>query len=307
MKKIFITKKIPPIAKELLSEHFQVDEYEKEGDISISELIKVVQNYDGMITLFNHQIDKNILSHAKRLRVIANYAIGLNNIDVGLAKKMGISVYNLPDIVTDSTADLTLALLLSLIRKICEARDYVLQDRWRSTNPLLFLGEELSGKTFGIIGFGRVGKAVAKRARAFGLNVVFHSRSKQKDPIAKQKSLEEVLHCSDYLSIHVPLTSETKGMIGQKEFQAMHKKPVLINMARGSVVDTQDLIKALEKGWVRSAALDVTDPEPISSDHPLCRFKNCLIVPHIGTSTKECRYEMAKKAAQNILMFFSSN
>jgi glyoxylate reductase len=308
MKKVFITRKIPSIAREMLTPYFRVDEFTGDHPIGKSLLMKVVSEYDAILTMFNDVIDKEVLSKAKYLEVISNYAIGLNNIDLDQAKHKKISVYNLPDIVTDSTADLTFAILLSLIRQIIPSNQYVLQGKWKGTDPLLFMGEELRGKTLGIIGFGRTGQAVAQRALGFGLNIIFYNRSKKEsDKGIEQKSFEEVLKLSDYISLHVPLTKDTHKMIAAKEFQMMEKNPVLVNMARGSVVDTDALVEALKKGWIRSCALDVTDPEPIANDHPLCSFENCLIVPHIGTATKECRYNMAQKAAENIITHFIPN
>lgn len=308
MLKVYITRKLPSIAKELLEkdQRFSVEE-NAGGVLSREKLQSVLQNYDAVLSTIPDKIDQELLKEAK-VKVISNYAIGLDNIDVASAKEKKIAVFNTPDIVTDSTADLTLALLLSFCRKIEKSGQYVKAGHWKEWDPDLFMGEELNGKTFGILGFGRIGRAVARRAVAFGLKVIFYQRHSVELPpelsFCSPVSLEELYQSSDYLSLHVPLTEETKGLLDFGAFQKMAKKPLIINMARGAVIKTDDLVLALQKKLLRGAALDVTDPEPISGSHPLLSFENCLIVPHIGTATKECRFLMAKCAAENILQFF---
>lgn len=307
MKKVFIARSIPNIAQNILSKKFEVIVNEKK-ELSKEKLIEVMKEFDGILSTIPDILDKEVLSQAKNMKVISNYAVGLDNIDVEYAKTKNIAVFNLPDIVTNSTADLTFAIFLSLVRKICVASDYVKNDLWKSVDPDLFVGEELHGKIFGIIGFGRIGKAVAKRALGFGMKVIFcHNRELtdlEKVEGCKQVSKAELLSQSDFISLHVPLTPDNKYLVNIDLMKEMKKKPIIINVARGGVVNTDHLIEALKQGYIRGAALDVTDPEPLSGNHPLCRFENCLIVPHIGTATIDCRYEMAKKAAENILNFF---
>lgn len=307
MKRVFITRPLHPIAKETLRPFFHVEEHSVDEVLPRDKLKEAVKEYDAILTTIPDIVDKEILLEAKNLKLVSNFAIGLDNIDVKFAESKGIKVYNLPDVVTNSTADLTFALLLALIRKIPEAAAYVKEDRWKMFVPSLFLGEELAGKTFGIFGFGRIGKAVAQRARGFGLKViVYHRRELSSEELqgARQVGLEELFRQVDYLSLHVPLTNETRNSIRIDEMCKMLKHPILINMARGPIVNTQDLVIALEKGILRGAALDVTDPEPLSGKHPLCARENCLIIPHLGTATIECRYQMAKQAASNILSHF---
>lgn len=308
MKKVLLTRIFPAIARELLSPHFQVDECDKPP--SAEELQSAVKKYDGILSSYADVIDANILREATQLKVISNYAVGLDNISVDFARSKGIKIFHLPDVVTQSSADLTFALFLSFIRKIPQAREYVEKGHWQYFDPLVFLGEELCGKTFGIVGFGRIGKAVAKRALGFGLKVIFYNRSQATleedlEGRVKQVSWDDLLKMADYISLHVPLSQETKGMINLDAMSRMEKKPVLINMARGAVVNTDDLVIALEKGFLRGAALDVTSPEPISSSHPLCMFENCMIIPHIGTATVECRTQMAKLATENLLSYLT--
>ncbi|HSW87523.1 MAG TPA: D-glycerate dehydrogenase [Rhabdochlamydiaceae bacterium] len=306
MKRVLITKQIQPVAKELLLNHFSVDENTTDDFLSVDALRQAVQQYDGILSLIPDQFDADVLSNATRLKVIANLAIGLDNIDVDYAKKKGIAVYNLPDVVTDSTADLTFALFLALIRKIPQAQKFVLENLWKGWEPNLFLGEELKGKIFGIAGFGKIGQAVARRALGFDLKVIVYNRSPIKGEPSltssvKQVEWDEFLRESDYISLHVPLTKETDGLIDLEAIKRMSKKPVLINMARGAVIDTQSLVFALQEGLVRGAALDVTSPEPIPATHPLCMMEHCLILPHIGSATIECRTKMAQKAAENLI------
>jgi len=305
--KVFITRRLPSVARDLLSEHFYVEESNKNEPLSLDKLNDVVRDFDAVLSTVSERFTKEILSKKDKLKVISNYAVGLNNIDLEYAKSIGVNVYNTPNVVTNSTADMTFALLLSLIRNIPDAQSFIKDGKWGSWNPEIFLGEELNNKTFGIIGFGRIGKAVARRAISFGLKVIFYNPSliKNKDGInANQVGLEELLIDSDYISIHAPLNDSTIGIVNLKLISKMKKQPILLNLARGEIINTNDLAIALEKGLIRGAALDVVNPEPLQGNHNLLKFKNCLIVPHIGTATKECRYNMAKLAAENIINHF---
>ena len=200
-------------------------------------------------------------------------------------------------------ANLAFPALTVLVHSLHDSHKYVKMGEWFGWDPEIFLGEELEGKVFGIIGLGKIGKAVAKRAEGFGLKIIFYNRNKTESGY-RHVELQYLLENSDYISIHVPLNNETKNMINKETFERMKKKPILINMARGAIVNTEDLLFALKSGKIRGACLDVTNPEPINSDHPLCSMKNCIITPHIGTSTKECREKMAEIAAKNIINHF---
>ncbi len=305
MAKVLITRKIPSIAEQMLSKHFQVDVNTKERPLTKEELKEAVKEYDGMLSLMMDSLDEEVLNCSKNLKVIANYATGLDNIDLQAAQKRDIKAFNLVDLVTNSTADHSVALFLTLIRKIIPASRYVLEGKWKSVDPLFFLGEELWGKTYGMIGFGKIGKEVAKRLLPFGVNILFyHYRTlslEENLQKAQQVPLQELYEKSDYLSLHVPLTEKTRYMIDLAAMKQMKKKPILINMARGAVVNTDDLLQALEEGIIRGAALDVTDPEPLPYPHPLYEKENCLIVPHIGTATVECRTESAKRCAELLI------
>ena len=298
------------MAKEILQEKFEVCGSDKNEPYPHVMLTDIVADYDAVLATVSEKFDKSILKQKGRLKVISNYAVGLDNIDVKCAQSFGITVYNTPDVVTNSTADLTFAILLSLIRKISLAQNFIKQDKWKAWDPELFLGEELNGKIFGIFGFGKIGQAVARRAVGFGLDVIYYNSSKKSiDSSLKQyikpTGLNELLETSDYLSIHLPLTDQTRGFINKQTINKMKKKPIILNMARGDIVNTDDLFKALKFGKIRGAGLDVTSPEPLSSDHLLCHLDNCIVVPHIGTATQECRNNMAQLAAQNIINHFT--
>jgi glyoxylate reductase len=311
MKKIFITRKLHPIAVETLSRDFEVYMYPKNSPLPIDSLIDAVSNYDAILSTVTENFSKEILDQSSNLKVISNYAAGLDNIDVEYADKLGITVYNIPDSVVNSTADLTFAILLCLIRNVKQASDFVKKDSWKSWDPEIFLGEELNGKVFGILGMGRIGEAVARRAIGFGLNIIYHNRREKTQLTYLGKkieyvSLEQLLSDSDYISIHIPLNNETYGLIDKDFIERTKNKPILINMSRGEVVKTEDLVASLKKGKLRGAALDVVDPEPMPANNPILYLENCLVVPHIGTATKECRREMAFQAASKIKNFFKN-
>ena len=306
MRKVFITRRLPSVAKEILQEKFEVYCSDKNEPFPSDKLPDIVADYDAILATVSEKFDKSILKQKRRLKVISNYAVGLDNIDVKYAQSIGIAVYNTPDVVTNSTADLTFAIFLSLIRKISFASDFVKNDKWKAWNPELFLGEELYGKVFGILGFGKIGQEVARRAVGFGLDIIYYDTVEKKldsflSPYVKSVNFSKLLETSDYLSIHLPLTDETKGILNKSSIKIMKKKPVVLNMARGDIIVTDDLVEALKSGKIRGVGLDVTSPEPLPGNTPLCHLDNCIVVPHIGTATQECRINMASLAAQNII------
>jgi len=310
MKKVFITRRLPAIAEERLKEKFDVYGSRENEPYPRKLLPEIVGQYDAVLSTVTEKFNKEILKQKGKLTVISNYAVGLDNIDVEFAKSLGIAIYNTKDVVTNSTADLTFSIFLSLIRKILLAQVFIRNDNWKTWDPELFLGEELNGKVFGILGFGKIGQAVARRAFGFDLNIIFTNRSDIdakycNDIKARCVSFDELLAISDYISIHLPLTDETEGFINMHTINRMEKKPIVLNIARGGIIDTDDLVEALKSGKIRGAGLDVTSPEPLPGDHPLCHLDNCIVVPHIGTATQECRNNMARLAAQNIINHFS--
>lgn len=260
---------------------------------------------EGLFTLLTDPVDEALLAAAPRLKVVSNMAVGVNNIDLNACTRRGIPVGHTPGVLTDATADLTMALLLAAARRLPEAAHDARAGRWTTWSPTGWLGTDLQGRTLGIVGLGAIGQAVAERARAFGLRVVYTSRTRK--PEAEHRlgatflTLDELLARSDFVSLHVPLTPQTRGLIDAEALRRMKPTAILVNTARGAVVDSEALLQALRQGWIRAAALDVTDPEPLPPEHPLYALPNCLITPHIGSATEDTRRRMAERACENLL------
>ncbi len=260
---------------------------------------------EGLLTWLIDRVDEALLARMPRLRVVSNMAVGVDNIDLEACRRRGIPVGHTPGVLTDAVADLTLALLLAVARGIFPAAQDAREGRWGLWSPTRWLGADLQGRTLGIVGLGGIGQAVARRAVGFGLRIVYASRTPKPEAEsaygARRLPLDELLAVSDFVSLHVPLTPETRGLIGEAALRRMKATAYLINMARGPVVDTDALVRALQEGWIAGAALDVTDPEPLPSEHPLYRLPNCVIVPHIGSATHATRRRMAELACANLL------
>jgi glyoxylate reductase len=248
--------------------------------------------------MLTDRIDAELLDGAPRLRAIANYAVGTDNIDLEAAADRGIPVGNTPDVLTDATADLAFALLLAAARGLPAAEASVRSGGWTTWQPDSYLGRQVHGATLGIVGFGRIGRAVAKRAHGFDMNVIHSNAPSSRDP---GLPLEDLLRQSDFVSIHSPLTPDTRHLIDASALSAMRPTAILINTARGPIVDQAALADALHAGAIAGAALDVTDPEPIEPDDPLLQAPNLLITPHIGSATHAARERMADLAVENLL------
>jgi glyoxylate reductase len=259
----------------------------------------------GILSLLDDPITSEIISEAKQLQVISNMAVGTDNIDISTCTQRGIPVGNTPGVLTDGTADLTLALLLAAARKLIPSSRDAREGHWASWDPAGWLGMDISGKTVGVFGAGKIGSAVAHRLAAFNAKIIFTNRRPKPDLVqelnAEQVELDQLLTQSDFLCLHLPLTAETEGIIDRPALQKMKETAILVNAARGPVVETEALVEALKKGWIRAAGLDVTDPEPLPPDHILYSMENCLITPHVGSATSGTRSTMASLAAQNIL------
>jgi len=309
--KILITRRIHPEAVDLLKSRFEIDYSGQNEPFPRQRLIDTIGTYQGILSCVSEKFDSDLLWQAKsNLKIISNMAAGLDNIDTKTARMLGIEVRNTPDPVTECTADFTMALALCLLRKIPEAQSYVLRSKWTAWDPEIFLGRTLRDLTWGIVGFGKIGRAVAARGFGFGCRIQYSDPYAELDSLPphllalKNVSLEELLRTSDIVSLHVPLTDETRHLIDRRAFQAMKTTAFLINMARGPVVHTSDLVAALKGRKIAGAALDVFDPEPLSGDHDIFRCDRVIVVPHIGTATAECRREMAIAAAQHLIDFF---
>ncbi len=268
-------------------------------------LLAALPRAEGILSLLTARVDESILVRAPNLRVVSNMAVGVDNIDVAACTRRGIPVGNTPGAMTDATADLTMALLLAAARRLPESSQDAREGRWSTWSPTGWLGADLRDATLGIIGLGKIGSAVAERARGFGLRLVYWGPARSPENEVKAGalyvSLEELLSTSDFVTLHCPLNESTRGLIGESVLRKMKPTAVLVNAARGPVVNTDALVRALTKGWIASAALDVTDPEPLPPSHPLYGLPNCLIAPHIGSATHGTRKRMAGMACENLL------
>ncbi len=314
MKKlIFITRKIPGKGIRLLEERCDVDVWENETPPSQQQIIERARNADGIITLLSDKIDRSVINALPKLRVIAQYAVGHDNIDLHAATENSIIVTNTPGVLTETTADLTWALIMSVSRRIAEADQYVRKGRWQvAWGPEMLLGVDVYGATLGIIGLGRIGSAVAKRAIGFNMRVLYHNRSESefREKIEGELNiirvdLETLLTDSDIVTIHVPLTPDTIGLIGTKELHQMKKGAILVNTSRGSVVDENALLTALKEGHLRGAGLDVFSEEPTPYQNPLLELSNVVVGPHIGSASISTRDKMGKMCADNVIAVFT--
>ncbi len=280
-----------------------------EGDLPPprEELLAAIEGCDGVLTLLTDKVDDEFLDRAgPQLKVVSNYAVGFDNVDVAACTRRGIPVGNTPGVLSNTTADLAFALLMAAGRRLAEGDRYVRAGRWKTWGPMLLLGPDIYGATIGIVGFGRIGQAVARRARGFGMTVLYHGRTRAEPAVeeafgATFLPLEELLARADFVSLHVNLTADTRHLINAEKLSWMKPTAVLVNTSRGPVVDPRALYEALLDGVIFAAALDVTDPEPIPADDPLLSLDNCLVVPHIASASRATRGKMASMAAANLL------
>lgn len=259
---------------------------------------------EGLLCLLTIPITEAVLARAPRLRVVSNMAVGVDNIDLAACSRRGIPVGNTPGVLTEGTADLTFALLLAAARGLPQASQDAQEGRWKTWSPTGWLGADLHGASLGIIGFGKIGRAVAKRAVAFGMRVYYTDQEEnpEADSLpANYLTLDDLLRSCDFISVHTPLTPQTRQMIDEDALQKMKPSAILVNTARGPIIDMQALARALKEGWIRAAAIDVTDPEPLPPNNPLFQLPNCLITPHIGSATWNTRRKMAELACFNLL------
>jgi len=268
-------------------------------------LLEALPRAEGILSLLTARVDESLLARAPRLRVVSNMAVGVDNIDVEACTRRGIPVGNTPGALTDATADLTMSLLLAAARRLPESARDAREGRWQTWSPTGWLGADLRGATLGIIGLGKIGRAVAERARGFGLRLIYWepARSVENEAAtgARYVSFEELLSASDFVTLHCPLNESTRGLIGESALRKMKPAAILVNASRGPVVDMNALVRALSEKWIAAAALDVTDPEPLPASHPLFGLSNCFIVPHIGSATRGTRKRMAEMACENLL------
>jgi glyoxylate reductase len=305
--RVLVTRIIPDDGLQPIRMQTSADIWPEEGPPPREELLRRVAGVEGVLSMVTDRIDDELLDRAgPQLKVVSNYGVGFDHIDVAACTRRGVAVGNTPGVLTETTADAAFALLMAAARRLPEAYDYVRQGNWRTWLPMLLLGPDVHNATIGILGFGRIGREVAKRARGFDMNVLYYSLhpASPEDEArlgARRASLDEVLAQSDFVTLHVSLTPETRHMMNESAFAKMKRSAILINTSRGPVVDSDDLYDALKNGVIAAAALDVTEPEPLPSDHKLLTLPNCLIVPHIGSGSVATRGKMAEMAAQNLL------
>jgi lactate dehydrogenase-like 2-hydroxyacid dehydrogenase len=290
--RVFVTRQLPGEALDRLVAEHDVEIWPERLPPPRSELMARAPELEGLLSLLTDPVDAELMDAAPKLRAISNYAVGVDNVDVEAAAARGIPVGNTPGVLTESTADLAVALMLAIARRLSEGEAFVRAGEWRTWEPGLMLGRDLHGAIVGIVGYGRIGQAVGRRLEGFGCELLTSNRS---------TDLGEMLERSDFVTLHCPLTPSTRGLIDEDALRRMKSTSYLVNTARGPIVDTDALAQALHAGEVAGAALDVTDPEPLPADHPLLDAPNLLVVPHVGSATHATRERMADMAVENLL------
>jgi glyoxylate reductase len=302
--RVLITLELPSPGMEMLQERFECDVLDAER-VPREEVKRRLRDCDGMVALLSVRVDDDLMDAAPRLRAVANYAVGFNNLDVPAMTRRGVLATNTPGVLTEATADLAFALILAAARRIAEGDRLVRAGQWTGWHPRFMLGTDVYGKVLGIIGFGRIGRAVARRARAFDMPVLYAGRhpvdaERETELGARYVPLDQLLRGADFVSIHAPLNDETRHLIAEAQLRLMKREAYLINTARGPIVDEGALARALREGWIAGAGLDVYEDEP--RVHPeLLRCENAVLLPHVGSATINARAGMAERAARNLI------
>ncbi|MCY3797025.1 MAG: D-glycerate dehydrogenase [Chloroflexi bacterium] len=302
--KVFVTRELPPATLSRLRQHCDLEVW---GDFLPPDyeiICEKAGELTGLLSLLTDRIDPQLMDAGPNLKVISNLAVGYDNIDIPAASQRGIPVGNTPGVLNDTTADFAFALMMAVARRIPEAQQYVKEGKWKTWHPTVLAGQDIFGSTLGLIGSGRIGAAVARRAQGFGMRLLVNSLETEEEirQLGGEKvDLDFLLTESDFVSLHVPLTDETHHLISDRELGLMKPTAILINTARGSVLDPKALFTALHDGRILAAGLDVTDPEPIPQDDPLLTLDNCLIVPHIASASVATRTKMAEMAVDNVI------
>lgn len=294
MARCFVTRELPGTALERLGAAHSVDLWSERTPPDREALLAGVGEAEGLLSQLTEPLDAELIAAAPHLRAISNYAVGTDNVDLAAATARGIPVGHTPDVLTDSTADLAVALMLGVARRLGEGERLVRAGKWPPWEPDVLVGRDLHASTVGIVGAGRIGSAVARRLEAFDCKLLFAGRD-------DREGLERLLAEADFVSLHCPLTPQTRHLIGEAELRTMGPSSYLVNTARGPIVDSAALERALREGWIAGAGLDVTDPEPLPGDHPLLGAPNLFVVPHLGSATHRTREGMADLAVDNLL------
>ena len=303
--RILVTRRIPDAGLSLIESSCDTRVFPGDLPPVREELIDLVPGIDGLLCLLSDPIDRRVIEAAgDNLKVISSYAVGFDNIAVDIATARGIPVGHTPGVLTETTADLAFSLLCSAARRIVEGERFAREGKWKTWGPTLLMGRDIHGATLGIMGMGSIGRAMARRGVGFGMRVIYHDTSPGEigaQDIARPVFFDELLSESDFLSLHVPLTGDTRHIMDDKAFSKMKATAVLVNTARGGVVDHDALFNALKNGTIGYAALDVTEPEPLPPDHKLYTLPNCIVIPHLGSASVATRDVMAVMAAKNLL------
>lgn len=304
--KVFVTRVIPAAGLERVLRDFDAEVWDGPLPPPPGVLLEKSKLCEGILTLLTDRIDGAFLDACPKLKVVSNMAVGFNNVDVAAATQRGVCVGNTPGVLTEATADLAFALLLAAARRVVEGHQYTLSGKWRTWEPMGHIGQDLAGRTLGVVGLGRIGTALARRCRgAFGMNVLYndlHRNAEAESELgARRVDLDVLLAESDFVSVHANLTEGTHGMFDAAAFRKMKRTAVFVNTARGALVNQRDLAEALASGEIFAAGLDVTDPEPPAQDDPILRLPNCIVAPHIASATVATRAAMATIAADNLL------
>jgi len=304
--KVFVTRVIPAAGLERVREHCDADIWTEPLPPPADVLRRKVSECEGLLSLLTERIDGALMDAAPRLRVISNYAVGFNNVDIPAATARGIAVGNTPGVLTDATADMAFALLISASRRIVESEKYSVAGEWKTWEPLGHIGQDLVGRTVGIVGMGRIGYAMASRCHGgWNMRVLYHDQraneQAERELRAERVAFDRLLAESDFISVHADLNDGTRGMFNAAAFAKMKPTTVFVNTARGPLVVEADLAAALAKGTIFAAGLDVTDPEPPLAGNPLVGLRNCIVAPHIASATVSSRNAMAEIAADNLI------
>ena len=303
--KVYVTRVLPKEAMDRIFQNCDANVWEGELPPPRDVLLKNVADVEGLLSLLTDKVDAELMDHAPRLKVVSNYAVGFDNIDVAEATKRGIIVGNTPGVLTDTTADFAFTLILATARRVAEGDRYVRAGKWKTWGPMLLTGQDVHDATLGIIGMGRIGAAVARRAKGFNMKIIYYDVIRQpqheKELGIEYVDFDALLRESDYITIHANLTPETHHLIGAKQFEKMKKSAIIVNTARGPLIDNMALYEALRDGKIAYAGLDVTEPEPIPPGHPLLSLDNIIIAPHIASASTTTRTKMALIAADNLI------
>jgi glyoxylate reductase len=303
--RVYVTRLLPKEAMDKINSYCDAKTWDGPLPPPRQVLMENVVDIEGLVSLLTDKIDAELMDKAPKLKVISNYAVGFDNIEIPEATKRGIIVGNTPGVLTETTADLTFALLMAAARRVVEGDKEVRAGKWKTWGPMTLLGQDIHGATLGIVGLGRIGAAVARRAKGFGMKIMYYDivrQNKAEEELGIQYAgLDKVLSESDFITIHTNLTKETHHLIGAKQFEMMKRTCILVNTSRGPIVDNMALSEALRNKKIAYAALDVTEPEPMPADHPLLKLDNVIVVPHIASASVATRTKMGLMAADNLI------